>query len=116
MDHPRDEIARTLKSAKNVLVLTHIHPDGDALGSQLAMGNILRSLGKNVFLYGEEQVSQPYRFMPGSDQVESLLPVLSGFDCAVALDCGDSNRLGAAMDSLLTVHPFVVVDPHASHQ
>jgi len=116
MDHPRDEIARTLKSAKNVLVLTHIHPDGDALGSQLAMGNILRSLGKNVFLYGEEQVSQPYRFMPGSDQVESLLPVLSGFDCAVALDCGDSNRLGAAMDSLLTVHPFLVLDHHLGHQ
>ena len=116
MDHPRDEIVRTLKSAKNVLVATHVHPDGDALGSQIALGNVLRSLGKNVFLYGEDQVSHLYRFLPGSTQIESLLPALNGFDCAIALDCGDSNRLGAAMDSLLTVHPFVVVDHHVGHQ
>lgn len=116
MDHPRDEIVRALKAAKNVLVATHVHPDGDALGSQIAMGNILRSLGKNVFLYGEDQVSHLYRFLPGSGQVESLLPALSGFDCAIALDCGDSNRLGAAMDALLTVQPFLVVDHHAGHQ
>jgi len=114
--HPRDEIVRTLKSAKNVLVATHIHPDGDALGSQIAMGNVLRSLGKNVFLYGEDQVSHLYRFLPGSSQIESLLPALNGFDCAVALDCGDSHRLGEAMDSLLTVHPFVVIDHHSGHQ
>jgi phosphoesterase RecJ-like protein len=116
MDHPRDEIVRTLNAAKNVLVATHIHPDGDALGSQIAMGNILRSLGKNVFLYGEDQVSHLYRFLPGSAEIESLLPALNGFDCAIALDCGDCNRLGAAMDALLTVHPFVVVDHHVGHQ
>jgi len=116
MDHPRDEIVRTLNAAKNVLVATHIHPDGDALGSQIAMGNILRSLGKNVFLYGEDQVSHLYRFLPGSAEIESLLPALNGFDCAIALDCGDCNRLGAAMDALLTVHPFLVVDHHVGHQ
>jgi len=115
-DHPRDEIVRALKSAKNVLVATHVHPDGDALGSQIALGNVLRSLGKNVFLYGEDQVSHLYRFLPGSAQIDSFLPALHGFDCAVALDCGDSLRLGAARESLLTVHPFVVIDHHASHQ
>ena len=116
MDHPRDEIVRTLKAAKNVLVATHIHPDGDALGSQIVLGNILRSLGKNVFLYGEDQVSHLYRFLPGSAQIETLLPALNGFDCAVALDCGDCNRLGAAMDPLLAVHPFVVIDHHLGHR
>ena len=116
MAQPRDEIVRTLKAAKNVLVATHIHPDGDALGSQIALGNILRSLGKDVFLYGEEQVCPLYRFLPGSALIEPLLPALHGFDCAVALDCGDCNRLGAAMDSLLTVHPFVVIDHHLGHQ
>lgn len=116
MAHPRDEIVRTLKAAQNVLVATHVHPDGDALGSQIAMGNILRSLGKNVFLYGEDQVSHLYRFLPGSGEIESLLPALHGFDCAIALDCGDSHRLGEVMDALLTVHPFLVVDHHAGHQ
>lgn len=116
MVHPRDEIVRTLKTATNVLVITHIHPDGDALGSQIAMGNVLRSLGKNVFLYGEESVSHLYRFLPGSTQIESVLPDASGFDCAVALDCGDCNRLGTAMESLLAVHPFAVIDHHTGHK
>jgi bifunctional oligoribonuclease and PAP phosphatase NrnA len=116
MDHPREEIARTLKAAKKVLVATHIHPDGDALGSQLAMGNILRSLGKDVFLYGEDPVSHLYSFLPGSADISPLPPVLSEFDCAIALDCGDADRLGRARDALLTVHPFAVLDHHASHQ
>ncbi len=116
MTKPSNELVLALREAKNVLVATHTHPDGDALGSQLAMGNILHSLGKNVFLYGEEQVSPLYKFLPGSARIESLLPALSGFDCAIALDCGDQFRLGQAMDSLLTVRPFLVVDHHVGHK
>lgn len=115
MTHPCDEIARVLQGAKNILVATHTHPDADALGSQIALGNILTSLGKKVFLYGEEQVSHLHRFLPGSDRVEFLLPDLSSFDCAVALDCGDRFRLGSAMEQLLDVHPFLVIDHHRGH-
>ena len=113
---PSDALVRTLKDARNVLVATHTHPDGDALGSQLAMGAVLASLGKNVFLYGEDQVSHLYRFLPGSDKIDSHLPALNGFDCAVALDCGDQFRLGLAMEQLLDIHPFIVIDHHAGHR
>jgi len=116
MAHPSEDIVRTLKGARNILVATHTHPDGDALGSQIALGNILASLGKKVFLYGEAQVSHLYRFLPGSDKIVSLLPSLKGFDCAIALDCGDQFRLGVAMEELLAVHPFLVVDHHAGHK
>lgn len=115
MTHPRDEIARALQGAKNILVATHTHPDADALGSQIALGNILASLGKKVFLYGEDEVSHLYRFLPGSDRIGTLPPNLSDFDCAVALDCGDCYRLGQAMEQLLTVRPFLVVDHHQGH-
>jgi len=115
MTHPCEEIVRVLQGAKNVLVATHTHPDPDALGSQIALGNILTFLGKKVFLYGEEPVSHLYRFLPGSDRIESRLPALTAFDCAVALDCGDRYRLGAAMEQLLSVHPFLVVDHHRGH-
>jgi phosphoesterase RecJ-like protein len=115
MTHPRDEITRVLLGAKNILVATHTHPDPDALGSQIALGNILTSLGKKVFLYGEEQASHLYSFLPGSDRIETQLPDLTLFDCAVALDCGDRHRLGPAMEQLLTVHPFLVIDHHRGH-
>jgi len=111
-----EQIVQTLKQAGHVLVATHTHPDGDALGSQLAMGYILRSLGKKVFLYGEEQVSRQYRFLPGSEEIGAPLPDPAVFDCAVALDCGDGRRLGANMDALLGVHPMVVIDHHSGHE
>lgn len=111
-----EPIVAAIKGASRVLVLTHVHPDGDALGSQLALGSILRGLGKQVSLYGEEPISHLYDFLPGSQAIEVGLPDLSAFDCAIALDCGDSQRLGREMEALLTVEPFITIDHHAGHQ
>lgn len=116
MAHAREQIADVLRSAQNILLVTHIHPDGDALGSQLAMAEILESLGKNVFLYGEDEVSHLYDFLPGCKKIVTTMPALGGFDCAVALDCGDCFRLGKSRAQLETVHPFLVVDHHAGHK
>lgn len=115
MEQPVDQIASVLARAQKVLLVTHIHPDGDALGSQLALGYILRAMGKQVFLYGEEQVSRQYQFFPGSEEIGAPLPEPALFDCAVALDCGDGMRMGAAMEKLLAVHPFLVIDHHSGH-
>ncbi|ADH86558.1 phosphoesterase RecJ domain protein [Desulfurivibrio alkaliphilus AHT 2] len=113
---PVMEIAAALKQARRVLVLTHIHPDGDALGSQLALGMVLRGLGKEVSLFGEAEVSHLYDFLPGANEITTELPDLDSFDCAVALDCGDAHRLGDNMTALLAIKPFLVLDHHAGHQ
>lgn len=113
---PLSEIAAALKAASRVLVLTHIHPDGDALGSQLALGMVLRGLGKEVCLYGETEVSHLYDFLPGAAEITTQLPELDSFDAAIALDCGDAQRLGENMTALLGVKPFLVIDHHAGHQ
>ena len=115
-NHPPDGIISTLKKANRLLLVTHIHPDGDALGSQLALGDVLRSLGKEVCLFGEEPVSHLYDFLPGSSALTTMLPETDNFDCAVALDCGDRFRLGNEMDTILRVSPFVVIDHHAGHK
>jgi phosphoesterase RecJ-like protein len=57
-----------------------------------------------------------YDFMPGAEKLDSKLPDVSRFDAAVAVDCGDSFRLGAQMETLLKIHPFVVIDHHAGHR
>lgn len=117
MSHPPKEIVDIIKGAGNVLVATHVYPDGDALGSQIALGSALESLGKNVFLYSEEKVSYLYEFLPGSDKLNVTLPAdLQSFDCAVALDCGDRFRLGREMERLLEIHPFIVIDHHEGHK
>ncbi len=116
MDQPLREIVTALKAAQNILILTHIHPDGDALGSQIALGCILEGLGKKVYMYGEDEVSRLNSFFPGCHRVATELPDLSTFDCAVALDCGDRFRLGRAIENLLKVSPFIVIDHHAGHK
>lgn len=110
-----DDIIRVLRDAKQVLIATHVYPDGDALGSQLAMGEILSGLGKQVFLYSEELIPYMYDFLPTCEKLQTNIPELAAFDCALALDCGDSLRLGRAMQQLLQIHPFIMIDHHAGH-
>ena len=118
MTQPLDAIVKAIKEASHILVMTHVHPDGDALGSQLAMGYILQSLGKKVVLFSEDQVSHLYDFLPGSENLTTDLSEaeLQKFDCGIALDCGDCFRLGREMDQLLTVHPLIVIDHHTGHK
>src|SRR5210317_774892 len=111
-----DQITEALRQAKNILIVCHVFPDADAIGSQLALGNILESQGKKIFYYCDEFVSGMYEFMPGSEQLDSNLPDISQFDAAVAVDCGDRFRLGNEVDALLQIHPFIVIDHHAGHR
>ncbi|KPK26483.1 MAG: phosphoesterase [Desulfobacterales bacterium SG8_35_2] len=110
------QITEALLQADNLLIASHVFPDGDALGSQLALGEILESLGKKVYYYSEEFVSTMFEFLPGSEKLHNDLPDLASFDAAVAVDCGDRFRLGHKMDGLLQVHPFIVIDHHAGHR
>jgi phosphoesterase RecJ-like protein len=116
MSNPPNEILAVLAGAQKVLLATHIYPDGDALGSQLALGKVLEALGKEVFLYSEEPVSHLYDFLPGSSQLLTSLPNSAVFSCAVSVDCADSKRLGSAREQLLRHKPFIMIDHHLGHQ
>jgi len=110
------DIAGTLKRVDNVLIISHVYPDGDALGSQLGLGAVLESLGKRVYYYCEEFLSTMYEFMPGFEKLRNDLPDISCFEAAVAVDCGDRYRLGHEMETLLRIDPFLVIDHHAGHR
>nr|MDA8165497.1 DHH family phosphoesterase [Desulfobacteraceae bacterium] len=115
MSRPPSELVETIGRAGRVLVATHVFPDGDALGSLLALADSLEAMGKTVYRYSEEPVSHLYDFLPGSDRLLTAVPEPAAFDCAVALDCGDRYRLGREMERLLAVRPFLVIDHHAGH-
>jgi phosphoesterase RecJ-like protein len=110
------QITEILEQAENILIACHVFPDADAIGSQLALGDILESQGKKVFYYCEEFIPGMYDFMPGSEKLDSNLPEISRFDTAVAVDCGDRFRLGSEVDTLMQIHPFVVIDHHSGHR
>lgn len=117
-----EQIIQDIKAIDNVVLFTHSHPDGDALGSLFGLAEILETLGKNVFCFLEEHVSHLYDFMPGISRASSSLEAYRLFIAAasdnimsIALDCGDDDRLGKYKHEFLKSTPFVVIDHHQSH-
>ncbi len=114
-----EQAARAIAASGNIVLATHVRPDGDALGSLLGFADILRGMGKRVVCYLEEAVSERYGFLPGRDQVETDLERVFDFvrACgddvmAVCLDCGDLSRLGKSGPDLQNIHPLLVIDHH----
>ena len=108
-----DEVATAIRGHDRFLVTTHENPDGDALGSLLAMTLALRELGKDaeMYLFGEVPIPNEYEFM----EFEGLLrgPNPDSTDRVVlALDAANERRLGPET-TLLEKAPFVIdIDHH----
>jgi len=114
-----EQVKTFIQGAGNIVLATHINPDGDAVGSLLGLTHILRQMGKNVFAYLEKPVPQLYRFLPGCGYIQTDLESLEEFIAhagadilAVSLDCGDKERLGKNGPRLMQIHPFLVIDHH----
>jgi phosphoesterase RecJ-like protein len=88
------QIAAALKARQSFLVTSHARPDGDAIGSALALAFALEALGKSVRVVGHDPVPAPYRAFPGTDRIELVDRVDSAADAAVVLECSDVSRPG----------------------
>lgn len=95
---PVREIRHLLEQSSRLLVASHIDPDGDAIGSQLALAEYLRRLGKEVYLVREAPVPHKYRFLPGIDRITHIDDYPDDFtvDTAVVLECPAPQRVGRA--------------------
>jgi phosphoesterase RecJ-like protein len=106
-------VVEALRSRERFLVTTHENPDGDALGSLLAVHTALTQLGKDcvMFLGNRAPLPGEYRFLPFDDLVRDL-PEDVGERALVAVDCANESRIGAD-PSVLHVAPFTVnIDHH----
>ena len=118
-----ENLCTIIREIDNFVLMTHIHPDGDALGSLLGFAEILESLGKRVFCYLEEPVSLLYDFLPDCGSVHTEIQDLRKFIdeadspvAGVSLDCGDCDRLGGNQQELLKITPFFAIDHHRAHK
>lgn len=118
-----EKILEVIRDAGHCVITTHVQPDGDALGSLLAMTAMLEQMGKRVFAYLDEPISHLYNFLPSSralstdiDQLEAFVGEAGVDICAIALDCGEADRMGRYQDIFLRISPFLVIDHHLSHQ
>ncbi|MDD4335582.1 MAG: bifunctional oligoribonuclease/PAP phosphatase NrnA [Desulfotomaculaceae bacterium] len=108
------DIAAALKRAESVVVCGHVMPDGDSLGSVLALGLTLESMGKKVTMAGPDPSPAIYDFLPGLDKYRVGLPSDIGFDTLVILDCSAPERLGPGFQGLLSGETdIIILDHHA---
>ena len=113
LDHAVDLLA----TASSVVLLAHVNPDADALGSALALGLGLRRRGVQVWVsFSEPQaVPESLRELPGQHLVVAAGDLPVGPDLVVTLDVGSCDRLGVAASLLDTAATSLVVDHHASN-
>ena len=111
------EIAGILKKAKKAVVCGHSMPDGDSIGSVLAMGILLNKIGVESYLATPSPVPVMYDFLPGFDKIGALKDFPADCDLAVFLDCTDLGRLGEdSVINLSTVSITVNIDHHVSNE
>lgn len=109
------EIGRALREHQRVVVMSHVRPDGDALGSELALGLSLEQLGKDVAIWNEDGMLEKYSFMAGAERVTRPPAEPQDFDVAIALDTATPNRLGTAGLAVRNAKLWVNIDHHPSN-
>src|SRR2546428_1754135 len=109
----RGAVADALRSHDRFLVTTHENPDGDALGSLLAMTLALRLLGKDAYMYlaGQAPLPGEYAFMP-LDDLHRDLPKDVGDRVLLAVDCANESRLGPDPEILHAATFTIDIDHH----
>ncbi len=109
------QIAEVLRTKQRFLVMSHLRPDGDALGCTLAMGLCLRQLGKDVTLWNEEGCIEKLSFLPGSELVQKPTAEKQDFDAVIVLDTAVKERVGTCLASVGHADVWVNVDHHISN-
>jgi len=108
-------IGEVLQSAGTVAILTHVRPDGDAIGSQLAMALALQKLGKTVIAWNEDGLPESFAFLTGSELITKPPDTPMEFDVVLALDTAAKVRLGTGIKAVRACKTLVNIDHHASN-
>jgi phosphoesterase RecJ-like protein len=111
------KVIAEIKRHKRFLVTTHSNPEGDALGAELVVGGLLRSLGKQVSIVNDDPVPREYAFLPDVGRIIRFSEFKKGgnFDCLLLVDCSDISRCGKVQSLRQSCHSVINIDHHISN-
>ncbi len=112
IDQAVEAVGEKLAQAERVLVVSHIRPDGDAIGSLLGLGLALQNVGKKAQMVMDDAVPPSLRHLVGSEQIRQV--ARGDFDLIIALDCSDLERIGNALNGYRP--PDINIDHHATNE
>ncbi len=104
------KIEERIKLAQNILLTSHIDPDGDALGAMLGLRIALKKLGKKTDAFCGSKIPENLRLLPGAGELKREID--SSYDLVIGLDYGDSKRLETVFFKLPALLPQITFDHH----
>lgn len=109
-----DKILEEINRAESIVILTHEHPDGDAVGTSLALYNALKIYGKtNVDLIIPE-CPKTFLFLPCSNEIKKEVNI-ENYDLAIAIDCATLKMLNGWAKYFETAENTIVIDHHGTN-
>lgn len=108
-----DNIFEEINKAESILIVTHENPDGDAMGSSLALYKALKLLGKNPEIVIPEY-SRTFAFLPSSDEIKTECS-RDVYDLAISVDAATLRILGTLGENFEKAKTKVVIDHHGSN-
>lgn len=114
-----DEILKLFKKFDVFSISSHINPDGDAIGSQIAIYSLLLDFGKKVYILNSDPIPFTYNFLPYIDNYQwgdCVENYPSNIDVAIILDCGNMKRIGERLaNKTKPKHAIVNIDHHLNN-
>jgi len=102
------ELLNLIKESKNFLIVSHINPEGDAVGSSIALALGLKKLGREVYILSKDPLPEALKFLPSSDLFKQKIP-RKEFDILFLVDCNTIERTGF---KTLRAKNTVIIDHH----
>jgi phosphoesterase RecJ-like protein len=110
-----EQIVNEIKEGRRFLVASHQNPEGDAIGSSLALAIALKNLGKEVTTFNQDGVPKLLQFLPGTAEVSRKLPPDINYDCAFVVDCGDPELVGEQLPRIKEIRKIINIDHHRTN-
>ena len=107
------EVFELFKNTDNIIIISHIHPDGDAVGSSLAIFHLLCGLNKNVSVYINDHIPDCFKILPGYNDIKQVPDTNLKVDLIILLDAR-INRTGGICEKIEA--PILNIDHHISNE
>lgn len=111
---------KSIKTAINkfdrFLISSHINPEGDSIGSQIAISSLLKRLRKKSAILNESPVPHTLRFIKGTENILKAMPPDFDFQAALILDCPDMTRVGKVSEYIAKDKTVINIDHHVSNE
>lgn len=107
------EAISEIKKANTIAIISHINPDGDTVGSSLAIYKAVEMYGKKPYIFCDDAIAGKISVLDGKEKYN--IEYLKKYDLAIAVDCADMERMGCSISEFRKAKRKMVIDHHKTN-